>query len=154
MKPFQYAIEQGAEAIMLGHLLVTSIDKRRVASLSRKLIVKYLRGKYRFKGLIVTDELNMFAVKFIYGNNLIKKAINAGNDIILIKNNYSDILKIENLVKSGKIKEARINRSVRRIINIKKKYMITDNAITGCNVQEINASINELNSRVENMGVI
>ena len=150
MKPFQHAIEQGAEVIMLGHLLVKNIDRIYVASLSRKMIIKYLRGKYRFRGLIMTDELNMFSIKFRYGKNLIKKAFIAGNDLILTKDIHYNISKIENLVQNGKIKESRINRSIRRIIKIKEKYMITNEPVTGCNIEDINTSIDKLNGTITN----
>ena len=80
------------------------------ASLSRKFITKYLRAKYRYNGLVVTDDLKMRAIKFFYGpDTAVRKAFEAGNDIIVFRFNKDEeqrvLDKIESLVKTGKIKE-------------------------------------------------
>ena len=71
-------------AIMSGHV-ITDFDKLRPASLSRKNYL-FMRKKLEFKGLIISDELNMGAIKKFTKNNLEKAAISAirANDIILI----------------------------------------------------------------------
>lgn len=160
MYPFQKAIENGAEAILVGHLLIRNVTGIYPASLSRKFITKYLRKKYRYNGLIVTDDLKMKAIKFIYGCDLaVTKAFEAGNDIIVFRFNKEEekrvLEKIENLVKKGKIKESRINRSVRRIIKIKEKYEISDTEkIKGIDIEEINKEIKEIREKCKKEEVI
>lgn len=150
MYTFEQAIKNGAEAILVGHLLIKNVTGLYPASLSRKFIAKYLRMKYRYNGLVITDDLKMKAIKFVYGPNLaIRKAFEAGNDIVVFRFNKDEekkaIKNIIHLVKKGKIKEHRINRSVKRIIKIKEKYNIFDTEeIQGINIEEINSKIKEI----------
>ena len=55
MEVFKTAIDNGADAIMVGHLIIRDVDKRYPASLSKKIIQAYLIEKYHFKGLIITQ---------------------------------------------------------------------------------------------------
>lgn len=150
MYPFEMAIKNGADALLVGHLLIKNVTGIYPASLSRKFITKYIRLKYRYRGLIFTDDLKMRAIKFIYGPSIaIRKAFEAGNDVIIFRFNKDEeknaINRIINLAKDGKIKESRINRSVKRIINIKEKYKISDtDEIEGINIGEINKEIHEI----------
>ena len=86
MYPFEQAIKNGADSILMGHLIVKSETRELPASLSRKFITKYLRKKYHYRGLIITDDLKMKAIKFFYGTQkAVKKAFEAGNDVILFR---------------------------------------------------------------------
>jgi len=131
MYPFEQAINNGADCLLVGHLLIKNITGFSPASLSRKFISRYIRKKYKYNGLIFTDDLKMKAIKFLYGPvNSVVKAFKAGNDIIIFRFNKDEeknaIEKVFKLVKSGNIRESRINRSVKRIISLKEKYKITD----------------------------
>lgn len=156
MYPFEQAIRNGADAILVGHLLIRNVTGIYPASLSRRFIARYIRKKYRYKGLIITDDLKMRAIKFIYGPDLaVRKAYEAGNDVIVFRFNKDEeirvIERIINLTKMGKIKEARINRSIKRIIKIKEKYNISDSAeIEGINIEEINSKIEKIKFMCEN----
>lgn len=153
MYPFEQAIKNGADAILVGHLMIRNVTGMYPASLSRKFISRYLRKKYRYNGLIVTDDLKMKAIKFIYGPSIaVRKAFEAGNDIIVFRfNKEEEINSIEmviNLVKKGKIKENRINKSVQRIIKLKKKYNISDEEeIKGIDIDNINKEIKEIREK-------
>lgn len=153
MVPFENAIKQNAEAIMVGHLIIKDIDKKYPASLSKKIIQKYLIEKYNYKGLIITDDLKMMAIRLHYNmKNAVVKAIEAGNDIIMIGLPYKKIDKIIKFivkeVKNGRIKEERINESVEKIIEIKEKYKISDQKVNGFTIEEINKKIKEVNELV------
>lgn len=153
MHPFEQAIKNGADAILVGHLFIKNVTGIYPASLSKKFIVKYLRKKYRYDGLIITDDLKMRAIKFVYGSDLaVKKAFEAGNDVIIFRFHKEEekqvIEKIVHLVEEGKIKESRINRSVNRIIKMKQKYEISDEEeIKGINIDEINQEIREIRKK-------
>ena len=115
MYPFEQAIKNGADAILVGHLLIKNVTGIYPASLSRKFIARYLRKKYRYNGLIITDDLKMRAIKFIYGADLaVKKAFEAGNDIIVFRFNKNEevrvIEKIIKLVKTAVITEGGARR--------------------------------------------
>lgn len=156
MYPFEQAIKCGADAVLVGHLLIRNVTGIYPASLSRKFITKYLRRKYRYNGLIVTDDLKMRAIKFLYGPNLaVRKAFEAGNDVIVFRFSKEEeqrvLDKMTNLVTIGKIKENRINRSVKRIIQIKQKYGISDTKdFDGVDIKKINEKIEEIRKKCEN----
>ncbi len=151
--PFKNAIKSQAEAIMLGHLLINDVNKIYPCSLSREFIIKFLRRKYKYNGLIITDDLNMRAIRFVYGVKLATvKALEAGNDILLFrfKNNEGKVViqKIQKLVENGKIKAKRIEQSVNRIIKLKEKYHLDDNEIVkGCDINKINQCIENINQQ-------
>ncbi len=150
MYPFEQAIKNGADSILMGHLIVKSATREMPASLSRRFITKYLRKKYHYKGLIITDDLKMKAIKFFYGTDkAVKKAFEAGNDIILFRispeKQRQIINEIYDLVRQGKIKENRINKSVKRVVSIKEKYKISDEFNEKeINLEEINAQIKQI----------
>ena len=155
MEVFGKAIKHGVDAILVGHLKVKKETGIYPASLSRKFIINKLRKKYRYKGLIISDDLKMKAVKIFYGPFLaIRKAFEAGNDIIIFRFNKLEekiaIKKILKLVKKNKIKEFRINRSVKRILEIKQKYNISDNEeIKKVDIEEVNKKINEIRNNIK-----
>lgn len=153
MYPFGQAIQKGADAILVGHLMIKNVTGIYPASLSRKFLGKYLRKKYHYNGLIIADDLKMRAIKFIYGADLaVRKAFEAGNDIIIFRFHQKEekrvIEKIIHFVKEGKLKEGRINRSVKRILDKKRKYGVWDEAkIEGVKIEEINKEIQEIREK-------
>lgn len=154
MIPFEKAIKENAEAIMVGHLIIKDVDKKYPASLSKKVIQKYLIEKYNYKGLIITDDLKMMAIQLHYNmKKAVIKAIEAGNDIIMIGLPYKKVNKIIKFivkeVKNGRIKEERLNESVKKIIEIKEKYKILDQKVNGFSITEINEKIKDLNEKIE-----
>jgi beta-glucosidase-like glycosyl hydrolase len=84
--PFQVGIDQGVELIMVGHLAVPALTggKNIPASISRELITDLLKGEMGFKGLVISDALNMKAVANLYPEpgELEWQAFHAGNDIL------------------------------------------------------------------------
>ena len=151
--PFKTAIENGADAIMVGHIIINSISKTLPASLSRKFIGKYIREKLKFNGLVITDDLKMRAIRFVYGYKLaVRQAFTSGVDIIMFRFDHKDeknaINQAYNMVRNGQIKEARINRSVIRILKMKEKYAISDTReFNGINVDDMNERIQKIRDK-------
>lgn len=152
--PFERAIKEGADALLVGHLLIKGETEKMPATMSRKFINKYIRKKYHYKGLIITDDMRMNGVKVLYGKNrAVKKAFFAGNDIILMKYGKDEKL-IEAIIKEIKessLKKARVDRSVRRILRIKEKYNVNNQEVT---IEEdfkrnINDKIKEVKKKTE-----
>ncbi len=126
--PFKAAIEGGVDAVMVGHLSVPALDSdpNRVATISPKIVDGLLKHDLGFKGLVVTDALDMNGLTrlFGYGNDAAGKAavaaVKAGNDLLLIPadlgESYDGVLRA---VKRGEISEARIDESVRKILLMK-----------------------------------
>lgn len=152
MKPFKKAIENGADAVLVGHMRIKDITVN-PATISRKFITKYLKKKCRFNGLVVTDDMRMKAMKYRFGaNKSIIKAFEAGNDIIVFK--YDKGIEVLNevidMAKSGKLKANQIDNSVNKILNIKDKYQINNDKIELVNeeyIEKINEQIKEIKDK-------
>ncbi len=125
--PFMEGIEAGAEVIMTAHILLPNITKEQVpASLSSEIITGILRENMGFDGIVITDALEMSAIAaFFEEDEAVVKAVEAGVDMLLmpskLDNAYAALLKA---VSDGRISEARIDESVRRILALKMKYQL------------------------------
>lgn len=113
LPPFISGIEAGAEAILISHNVVTSIDKDNPASLSKN-INNLLRNELKFTGIIITDDLDMGAVSS--DSESAVKAILAGNDIIITTNYINSIESIKRSLEDGNIDLNIIDEHVTRII--------------------------------------
>ena len=154
IKVFEKAIKEGADAIMVGHLIYKEIDKIHPASLSKTVISKYLIEQNNFQGLIITDDLKMRAVQLRYSMRVATlKAIEAGNDIVMIGLPYKRIKRvikfITKQVKKGRISEERINHSVEKILRMKEKYEVNDDLVEGIDINTMNDAIMKLNRKIE-----
>ncbi len=154
--PFEKAIENGADAIMVSHIIVRNISEIVPATLSRKFVYEIIRKKYRYNGLLITDDFKMRSVRYLYGPVFcIEKAIEAGYDIVMFRyNEYDENKTIQYLnkrLKQGKLNAKSINRSVSRILKVKEKYgLFNERNIQGCNIEEINKEIDSINELVNN----
>lgn len=144
LKPFKAAVDAGVDMIMTAHIQYPTLDDTQVvskkdgskiylpATLSKKILTDVVRGQFGFKGVVVTDALNMGAIADNFGQSeAVIRAINAGTDIALMPAQmwnldqvkdfdkvYNDVI---NAVKDGTIPESRINESATRIITLKIK---------------------------------
>jgi beta-N-acetylhexosaminidase len=83
--PFRAAIDAGVAAIMSAHLLVPALDDRNPATLSPAIIDGILKGTLGFKGVVMTDDLNMKALSAKYSNaEATVRALIAGCDVALL----------------------------------------------------------------------
>jgi len=129
--PFRKMIENGAQAIMTAHIQFPQLDIA-PATLSRKILTEILRKDLDFKGLIITDAINMKALaKFYTPEESALKALIAGNDIIIFAKAIQDteirfneitssIELIIKEVKKGTISEEEIDTHVLRILLAKQ----------------------------------
>lgn len=120
--PFRKLIENGIGSIMNAHLYVPNLDSNKNASsLSRKISHDLLRNEMGFKGLTITDALNMKGVsKYYKSGELEVKALLADNDILLFSENIPKaITYIKKAVESGLISEADLDDKVRLILKVK-----------------------------------
>lgn len=124
MLPFKAGIKAGADSVMVTHVIYDKIDPEYPASLSKK-INTLLRKNCNFKGVVVTDALEMGAIKDFakqHGNASVDVlAVEAGNDMIMTTDYATGINEIADAVKKGEISKTQINNSVRRILNMKNK---------------------------------
>lgn len=113
LPPFEAGISAGAEAILVSHNTVQSIDPDNPASLSAS-VHNLLRGRLDFTGVIITDDLAMGAVSGI--QNATVKALLAGNDIIITTDYKESFNEIKEYIEDGTISESFIDSVVERII--------------------------------------
>ncbi|MXQ72930.1 beta-hexosaminidase [Clostridiaceae bacterium DONG20-135] len=119
--PFIKGIESGADSVLVNHVLVTSMDADTPASLSAS-VHQLLRSQLKFKGVIMTDDLAMDAVRAAYGDEAAAiKAVQAGNDIILSTYFEVQIPAVVQAVQNGQISETDIDQSLIRILKWKYK---------------------------------
>lgn len=126
LAPFKKAIESGAEAVMVSHILMKQIDDKNPATLSYNLITEILRNDMEFSNVIITDDMCMKAItNRLSVEEASIKSIKAGSDIILIGSDIgktkSVIEKIKLAVERNEISEKRIDESVYRILKLKQK---------------------------------
>ncbi|NJN72571.1 MAG: beta-glucosidase [Limnothrix sp. RL_2_0] len=121
--PFQGAIAAGVDTVMTAHLMIPAWDDKQPATLSTNILTGQLRNKLNFQGLIVTDALMMGGVtSFADPAEVAVRAIEAGADILLMPPDVElAIAAIETAVKTGRLKEERLRRSVARIFQAKQK---------------------------------
>ena len=176
--PFKKVIEDGADMIMTAHITYPLIDEEKTfadgnkgyfpATMSEKMITEILRSIIGYNGVVVTDALEMNAIRVAglvsgkensaeYGVGIAEEVINAGVDMLLIPRDITSptaasfydeyvagiIAKVEN----GEISEKRIDESVKRILKLKAKYGIYDPSGTlkdDASIEEIVAGSKEV----------
>ena len=121
--PYKKLIPQGISSIMVGHLNYPALDDGIPSSLSKKVVDSLLIKELDFKGLVITDALEMKGVlEFKKNKNISLSAFLAGNDILLIPDNLEKDLKVFKRAYNKKIiTEERLSASVKKILKAKYK---------------------------------
>ena len=123
MVPFKAGIKAGAKMIMTAHIAAPKVTGDDLpATLSPVILQDKLRGELGFKGIIVTDAMDMGAITTQFGNaEAAIKSIQAGVDVVLCSREFTQVFDaVVKAVENGKIKENRIDESVKRILDLKK----------------------------------
>lgn len=115
--PFKIGIENGAEAILVSHNILVNIDNSSPASLSM-VIHNILRNNLGFTGIIVTDDLYMDAIKNYYDRPVIR-ALEAGNDLIIINDYVSGINEIKEAINNNLFDINILDKAVLRVLSWK-----------------------------------
>lgn len=150
--PYEQAIANGADAIMVTHMVIPTLDSKYPASMSHAVITDMLRKKLGFKGVVCTDDLTMGAIANHYKiGNAAVQSVKAGADIVMVafmeKQKKAAFQSIKNAVDNGVIPMSRINESVRRIIQLKLKYHLSDQPVKTVNVKGLNQTIDAVLSQ-------
>jgi beta-N-acetylhexosaminidase len=125
LPPFRQAIAAGVDSVMVAHVTVPALDSdpNHVATISSAVVTDLLEKQLGFKGLIVTDALDMAGLTHLFANDIGRAAVEAfkaGNDLLLIPADlgasYNAMLKA---VQSGEISQERLDRSVLKLLKIK-----------------------------------
>lgn len=134
--PYRRLIAAGLPAVMTAHNAYTALDDEAIpASVSKKIVTGLLREELGFDGVVTTDAIGMAGVMRYAGNqwNATVLAVEAGNDVVLVKEDEATTGKcfqaLMDAVKAGRIPEARLDESVRRILRLKAEMGILDSPI-------------------------
>lgn len=149
LKPFADAVEAGADAVMVGHILERGIDPDHPASLSYAVVTELLRGELGFTGVVCTDDLTMGAISSQWGmGEAAVLAVEAGDDLLLVCHGADNLTSARqallDAVAEGRITEERLDESVRRILLLKETYALTDTPAAGLNVADANEVLSAL----------
>ena len=116
--PFQAGIDAGAGSVLVSHNILSKIDT--VPSSISPKITDLLRKELHFKGVIMTDDLDMAGLaNFVSQEEAAFQVIVAGNDLILGSSYQTQIPYLLKKISSGELTEERIDESVRRILTWK-----------------------------------
>ncbi len=124
--PFIAGIENGADCVLVSHNIVTCMDNKKPASLS-KPIHDILRDKLNFDGVVITDDLVMQGIQqFCDGESAALMAVKAGNDMIICEDYEGAINATVTAVKNGEISQEQIDNSVYRILKWKQNLSLIE----------------------------
>jgi len=135
--PFRAAIAAGASSIMTGHLSVPALepDPDTPATLSARILTDLLRHELHFEGLVVTDAMDMggITVRYAPGEAAVR-AFEAGADALLMPPVPDAAFEgLQGAVRSGRISGARLDASVRRILQAKARLGLEENRVVDVN---------------------
>ena len=142
--PFQYLINNSVNSIMIAHLSVPALDNRKnmPSTLSRSIVNDILIDSMYFRGLIITDGLDMRGVTKYYKVGMVAlKALQAGNDILLIPDNVpASIQNIKDAISNNELSYTQLEHSCKKVLKYKylsgvwkNKQIDTANLITDLN---------------------
>ncbi len=140
LPPFRQAIAAGVDSVMVAHVTVPALDSdpNHVATISPSIVSELLEQQLGFKGLIVTDALDMAGLTHLFADDIGREAVEAfkaGNDLLLIPPNlgasYDSMFKA---VRSGEISQQRLDRSVLKILKIKGELGLNKSRTVDLNV--------------------
>ena len=146
LAPFKALMNKGIGGVMVAHLYVPSLENEKgiPASISKKIVTGLLKEKYDYKGLIITDALNMGAVanKFKAGE-LDALAFKAGNDIMLFSQDVATGKRlIQKAIDNKEISQSRVEESVKKILLT--KYFLGLDQYSNVNPENINEDLNNV----------
>lgn len=144
LAPFKALMNKGIGGVMVAHLYVPSLESGKgiPASVSKNIITGLLKEKFGYKGLIITDALNMGAVANKYNpGELDAMAFKAGNDIMLFSQGVAEGKKlIQKAIDNGEIPQSRVEESVKKILLT--KYFLGLDKYSPKNPENINSDLN------------
>lgn len=144
LAPFKALMSKGIGGVMVAHLYVPALESGKgiPASVSKNIITGLLKEKFGYKGLIITDALNMGAVANKYKpGELDAMAFKAGNDIMLFSQGVAEGKRlIQKAIDNGEIPQARVEESVKKILLT--KYYLGLNEYEPKNPSNVNNDLN------------
>ncbi len=129
LPPFEAIFKQGVDAVMVAHIAVPSVDPSGdPASVSRPIITGLIRERMKYRGLIVTDAMEMSGLDVAWSGEAAVRAVLAGCDLVLLpKDAKVAVREIARAVRDGRIAESQIDASVLRLLKTKESLGLDRN---------------------------
>jgi len=131
--PFRAAIKANVDAIMTAHMAVPALEPEIIpATVSAKILTDLLRDEMKFKGLIVTDAMEMEGLMQMYdtGESAVRSLL-AGADVLLMpRDAEAAIAGVLAAVKSGRLPQKRVEESFNRVVAAKARLGLFRNRYT------------------------
>lgn len=131
LAPFEAAVKQGVPGVMTGHILYPALDNKNVATFSRPILQDLLRGTMGFKGLIVTDSLDMkSATSYCSIPGCAVRALESGADMILLGRYIKPVSVFSQVWREVQAKhlEPAVEDAARKVFDLKKQMGLLDNS--------------------------
>lgn len=147
--PFAEAFKQQADAVMVAHILLPKVDGQNPASMSKKMMTDLLRQEMGYKGLIMTDDMTMGAIVKNYelGEAAVTSVL-GGTNVVMVGHDYDKVVKVigalRKAVQEKRIPMETIDQSVLRIMRLKQKYKLNDEAVRTPDSDSLNDTVNRL----------
>ncbi len=123
MYPFRQLIKDGAPSVMVAHMNIPALDNTPniPSSISKKVVTDIIRKELGFRGLTVTDAMDMNGVKKFFPNGEADvMAIEAGHDLLEVSENSGRAIDlVEKAIKSGRLSQADIDARVKKVLAAK-----------------------------------
>ena len=137
---------EAVPAVMVAHILMTQLDPDLPASLSPAVVTDLLRGELGFGGVVFTDDLTMGAITQNYGlGEAAVLAVEAGCDMLLVCHGRDSVDAARSALleaaASGRISQARLDESVRRILSLKLEYGVSGEPVSAPDLNALNALV-------------
>jgi beta-N-acetylhexosaminidase len=123
LPPFQAAFDAGASMVMTAHVRYPALDPDAPATISRAILTDLLRGRMGFSGLCVTDSLDMSGIEVDSPEHVIGRAINAGNDAVMVTSHIDRQLAAGEWIANAASKE-RISEALGRAERFRSRFGI------------------------------
>ena len=152
--PFKHLIAENADMVMVAHLNVPALDSTGTpASISKPIVTGLLKEKLGYKGIVITDALNMKGVCDHLEKKMIAlEAYKAGVDILLMPEEVIDsITEIEKAIERGEITRSSLDEKVRKVLTLKAKAGLFEKDYNPCVEYEL---IKDTVAKVENKAFI
>ena len=128
MHPFKKVFRARIDMVMTAHIKFPNVDPEWPVTLSPLFIQQILRQELRYRGLVITDDLDMKALATHYDRDMIPvRALQAGCDILLYCNEPDRpplaLEAVRKAVNDGAVKTAQIDESYKRVLALKKDVL-------------------------------
>ena len=127
LPPFRAAVKAGIPAVMSAHVVYPALDTK-PATLSKRVLTRLLRRDLGFRGVVITDALNMRALSGYGPGEAAVRSVRAGADLLLLVGDEAAqrevYRELQSALLDGRLSRARVREAVRRTTRLAERYAV------------------------------